>query len=156
MWLLWFLACAPEEKEDSFVELPCEPGQRPTLEIGQGEDSFAELLGEDATLELMNGPQGGIHAALALRATRLDESAPVVSRITGVIEGEIVADVRPYLSFRCVGPDGIQEVWGAILVFSATMAELEGREVHLRANVTDVAGSVAEATNHALLVNTED
>ncbi|HND28799.1 MAG TPA: hypothetical protein PKY30_13995 [Myxococcota bacterium] len=156
MWLLYVLACALEETRESAAEPPCEPGPTPTLEIGQGELSFTELLGENDAVELVFGPQGGVHVALALRATRLDDSAPVISQITGEVEGELLADVRPYLIFRCVGPDDIQEVWGAILVFSAPMAELEDREVFLRATVTDAAGTVAEVTKWALLVNAED
>lgn len=110
MVLLWFLACAASEAEDSADESRCEPGPQPTLEIGTGELSFSPLPSSGGRLELVQGPQGGIHAIVAFRARWLDSSAPVVTRIVSEVDGEILADVVPYLSFRCVGPQGLQEL----------------------------------------------
>ncbi len=156
MLLLWLLACASAGEEDSPGVEPCEPGTLPTLEIGTGERSFSSIEEEDGELELVRGPQGGVHAVIAFRARMLDDSAPVVTRIVTEANGEILADVTPYLSFRCVGPDGIQEAWGAIMVFSSSDLDvLDGRSVRITATVTDVAGTVAHATVEALLVNGE-
>ena len=155
MVLFWLLACAVAAQDSPSGE-PCEPGTEPWLEIGKGERSFSLMSAEDGELELVRGPQGGVHAAVAFRARLLDDSAPVVTRIVAEADGQILADVSPYLSFRCVGPDGMQEAWGAILVFStADPDSLDGRQITLTATVTDVANSVAHATVHATLVNAE-
>ncbi len=156
MVLLWFLACAASGEEDSSDEALCEPGPRPTLEIGTGEQAFSPLSSGGGTLELVYGPQGGVHAVLALRARGLDDTSPVVTRIVSEVDGEILADVVPYLSFRCVGPNGAQEVSGAILVYSTPdLDRLVGQEATIIATATDAAGSVAYATARALMVNGE-
>lgn len=152
MMLLWLLACAPEE-EEVLTQDPCAPGEPATLEIGKGERSYAPMESDDGVVQLVHGPQGGFHVVISLRATYLDDSRPVVVHMTGEVEGEKVADVMSYLTFRCNGTDRVLEAWGALLLFDATPEELDGRELLISATAMDAVGTVVTASTTALIID---
>lgn len=150
LFLLW--ACAPSEDTATPSNTdPCEPGDAPTLEIGKGELSYTPMESDDGLIELVHGPQGGFHLALSLQATFLDDSGPAVGHITGSIDGEILADISPYLNFRCDGPQGVEVAWGALLVYDAQPTDLDGKETIITATVTDAAGTTLTATTTAII-----
>ena len=144
--LLW--ACASSHAPNTD---PCEPGDAPTLEIGKGVLSYTPMESDYGLIELVHGPQGGFHLALTLRATFLDDSGPAIGHITGSIDGEILADIFPYLNFRCDELLEAEEAWGALLAYDALPEDLDGKETLIHATVTDAAGTLLTASTTAII-----
>jgi hypothetical protein len=107
------LACASEadpdeQADDTSIDPndPCKPGGLPSLEIGQGETAFAPLE-PGSTLELIHGPQGGVHVLVALHAEHIDASEELTAVLYGYLDGEPVGASFPYLNMRCNGPRAV-------------------------------------------------
>lgn len=153
MILFWMLACATSDADVGKGNDPCEPGDTPTLEIGKGDLSFTPMSENEGEIDLVHGPQGGFHVVIALRATFLDTSESAIGHLTGTLNGEVIADEYPYLVFRCNGPEGAEESWGALLVYDATPEELNGQETTINATVTDSGGREISATTNAFIID---
>ena len=82
---------------------------------------------------------------IGLAATRIDASDLVTGHLTGTIDGEVYAEVAPWLDFRC--EEGAQVSWGTRLIYDATPSFLDGRETTVTAEVTDASGTTVETTS---------
>ena len=121
------------------------PPRRPAhARNGLGLDGYSEIP-EGGDLPLVHGQQGGFHLEIGLAATHLDASALVTGRLVGTIDGEVYAEVAPWLDFRC--EDGMQVSWGTRLIYDATPSFLDGRETEITAEVTDASGTTVETTS---------
>lgn len=145
--LALLLACA----EDPPPGDPCLPGDAPTLALGTGELAYETLPEEGARLEIIHGPQGGVHALIGLAATYADASALWTAHITGRIDGEVAAEAFPYLEARCNGAAGELQTWGTLLVWELSPEALDGATAEVHAEVTDAAGATLTATLTATL-----
>lgn len=142
---LALLACTPPEGA-------CAPGDAPVLQLGTGVEVF-EPLDDGAEVELVHGPQGGFHVVVSFRATHLDTRSGrrLAGRVTGRIDGELVADTTPNLEFRCQPDASSQDALGGLLVFASTPEALDGQTVDIHAEVTDEAGTTTTADLTALI-----
>lgn len=117
----------------------CKPGTDPTLEIGTGERGF-QPLGHDPTMEIVHGPQGGYHAAIALDATYLDASDLMLGVFEGTVDGEVVGHTEPWLQMRCNPRTASLQAWNALLVWDAEPEELHGKAATVDVTVRDTRG----------------
>lgn len=153
-------ACASEVaggEDDEVVfdpEDPCQPGPEPSLELGQGASAYATFV-EGDSLELVHGPQGGVHTFMALDARDIDASAELVGELRGYLDGEQIGASYPYLNFRCQAPQaddpGGQRVWGVLLIWEAPPESLHLRSVHIEAEITDASGLIVTTCKDAIL-----
>lgn len=161
--LAWLIACDPEAgqadadeagDESSELDEPCMPGDAPTLELGQGEAAFMSFA-DGATLELVHGPQGGVHTFMALEARYVDASVELEGNLRGYLDGVQVGASYPYLNFRCQAATqelaGGWQVWGLLLIWDAPPEDLHLQSVHIEAEFTDASGVVVSASKDAIL-----
>ena len=130
---------------------PCLPGEAPTLRLGTGELAYEAVPDAGASLEIIHGPQGGVHALIGLAATYADASALWTAHLTGRIDGAVVAEAFPYLEARCNGAAGELQTWGTLLVWELSPEALDGATAEIDAEVTDAAGATLAATLTASL-----
>lgn len=128
----------------------CATGENPTLIIGHGEDGY-EPLEDGGQLELIHGPQGGVHTFMALHAERIDASEELVGRLEGYLGGELAATSAPYLDMRCNGAEGGLQVWSVLLIWEAPPEDLHLQPVTIDAEVVDTQGVKVTATKEAIL-----
>jgi len=138
--LLFAVGCGPTSEDGP----ACEPGDAPTLDIGDGVEAF-NALEEGDTIELVYGAQGGHHIEIGLEATYIDADDLLAGTITGTIGGEVLATTAPWLDFRCNGGESLQS-WGTRLVFDVPPEDVHDVDVVVDAEVTDVAGTVVTAS----------
>lgn len=141
------LACA----EDTPPGDPCLPGEAPTLRLGTGELAYEALPDEGASLEIIHGPQGGVHVLIGLAATYADASDLWTAHLTGHIDGALVAEAFPYLEARCNGAAGELQTWGTFLVWELSPEALDGATAQIHAEVSDAAGTALTASLTATL-----
>lgn len=139
--------CAEEEPPGD----PCLPGEAPTLRLGTGELAYEALPEDDAALEVIHGPQGGVHVLIGLAATYADASALWTAHLTGRIDGALAAEAFPYLEARCNGAAGELQTWGTLLVWELPPESLDGATAEIDAEVTDASGAVLTASLTASL-----
>ena len=148
--LLALLGCSnPGEGPEPGAD-PCQPGEDADILLGIGEFAF-EALSEDAQVELVHGPQGGYHVALALEARFLDPSTTWSVSLLGEVDGEILGETYPYLAMRCNTGEGALQGWGALLIFDAQPEDLHEKWVDVSAEVIDASGTTL-ATETSLFI----
>lgn len=130
----------------------CRPGSDPpTLEIGSGEERFESIDGDEPRLEIIHGPQGGWHGAVALDATGLDGGALMGSHMLGWIDGVLHADTQPWVNMRCNPRTGTLQSWNNLLIWDVPPEELHGRTAQIEVEVTDSDGRTADDTVEVVL-----
>ena len=141
------LACADEPPPGD----PCLPGEAPTLRLGTGELAYEALPEQGASLEIIHGPQGGVHVLIGLAAAYADASDLWTAHLTGRIDGAVAAEAFPYLEARCNGAAGELQTWGTLLVWELSPEALDGATAEIDATVTDAAGTTLSASITATL-----
>jgi hypothetical protein len=151
------LACASEsdageQADDDAIDPndPCKPGGLPSLEIGQGETAFAPLE-SGGSLELVHGPQGGVHVLVALHAEHIDASEELTAVLRGYLDGEPVGASYPYVNMRCNEAEGGLQSWNILLIWDAAPEQLHLQTVHIEAELTDASGTVVSACKDAII-----
>ena len=135
--------CVPED---------CRPGDSPTLTIGTGVDAFVALP-EPPTLDLIYGPQGGVHVDIALRATQLDATDLWTVDLRGLVNGVVRGDVRPQVEARCTVEAEALDVVGLRLVWHDDVTPADLMEpVDVLVELTDSAGWVISASADAVAI----
>jgi hypothetical protein len=151
------LACAGETGDASSDDTgpvedpsdPCKLGYPPSLQIGQGELEFVPLA-DGEMIELIHGPQGGVHTLMGLVATGIDASDDADAEFRGYLDGVQVGGSFPYLSFRCKRDEG-QQVWGVFLFWDFPPEQLHMQPVHIEVDVTDASGQTLSASKEAII-----
>ena len=133
--LLLLLGCGGDPAAD-----PCAPGDAPTLAIGTGEVGF-ESTAENEPIELVYGPQGGVHLLVAMEATFINDTELVEGQLEGWIDGEQYATSSPWLTFRCNPQTDTQQTWGTFLIYDTEPGWLHGVTTEVRATIRDVDGT---------------
>lgn len=141
------LACADEPPPGD----PCLPGEAPTLRLGTGELAYEALPEQGASLEIIHGPQGGVHVLIGLAAAYADASDLWTAHLTGRIDRAVAAEAFPYLEARCNGAAGELQTWGTLLVWELSPEALDGATAEIDATVTDAAGTTLSASITATL-----
>ena len=141
------LACVDEPPPGD----PCLPGEAPTLRLGTGELAYEALPEQGASLEIIHGPQGGVHVLIGLAAAYADASDLWTAHLTGRIDGAVAAEAFPYLEARCNGAAGELQTWGTFLVWELSPEALDGATAVIDAEVTDAAGTALTASLTASL-----
>jgi len=130
---------------------PCSPGGgEPKLEIGHGETAYLPLE-PGGSLELIHGPQGGVHVLVALQAAYIDASDEVVASFRGYIDGEQLGASFPFLNMRCNEAEGGVQSWNTFLIWDAQPEDLHLQTVHIEVELTDASGLVLNASKEAVL-----
>jgi hypothetical protein len=129
---------------------PCAPGGLPSLEIGQGGTAYAPLE-SGGTLELVHGPQGGVHVLVALQAEHIDASEELTAVLRGYVNGEQLGASYPYLDMRCNQAEGGLQSWNLLLIWDAAPEDLHLQTVHIEAEITDASGAVVSACKDAII-----
>jgi hypothetical protein len=130
----------------------CEPNDEPTLEIGKGLSEFTALDEGGRELELIHGTQGGFHTDIALQATGLDGSDAATARIIGTLDGDELAETRPYVDLRCNPRANAQQAWALRLIWDSTPEELDGAVVSIELEITDVSGTTLSVVATDVLI----
>lgn len=123
---------------------PCEAGPDPVLRIGAGYDAY-EAVDDGAALELIHGPQGGFHLEIGLAAERIDPEDRLLAHLTGTVDGEVLAETSPYLTFRCDPSAGELRAWGALLIYDGRPETLHDRTTAVSATLELADGDTVEA-----------
>jgi hypothetical protein len=124
----------------------CRPGDGLTLQIGTGVEGFVALA-EPPALELVYGPQGGVHVDISLRATQLTMSDLWAVGLRGVVAGVVRADVRAQVEPGCNVAVEAQEIVGLRLIWNDDVSANDLLDpVTVFIDVTDAAGSSVEAS----------
>jgi hypothetical protein len=150
------LGCTTEPASDELGDEtgdpndPCRPGGQPSLTIGQGETAFLPL-DDGGTLELIHGPQGGVHVLVALHAEHIDASEELTAVLRGYIGGEPLGASFPYLNMRCNQVEGGLQSWNLFLIWDATPEQLHLQPVHIEAEITDASGVVVSSCKDAII-----
>ncbi|MRG97874.1 hypothetical protein [Polyangium spumosum] len=114
----------------------------PTLMLGQGDAMWSPLSDQD-TLHVWPGDQGGHHIFAALRTRNLKQMAVV--KVSGMLSdtGEVLGPVQSMRVFPDRPAQGFCEATGILFQIDTKlpMAELVGRQVHLKAEVSDADGA---------------
>ncbi len=128
------------------LPVDCRPGDTPTLQIGTGVDEFVPLP-EPPALELVYGPQGGVHVDISLRVTQLAMNDLWSVGLRGVVGGVVRGDVRAQVEPACNTPVEVQEVVGLRLIWNddVTAADLLD-PVGVFIDVTDAAQASVDAS----------
>lgn len=126
----------------------------PWAEIGTGLMAYETLPEEDATLELVFGPQGGWHVHLSMRVHDFEPTG-LTYEVTRVRDGRVVAllpiGVREGTFVR--RGDAIERV-GDFAIFDITdPAEVTGEEVLVRATLYDASTRSIEDSVRAVIVD---
>lgn len=154
------LGCASEPGLDELAdddtnaepdpEDPCLGGGEPSLEIGQGDTAFARCEA-DPTLELVHGPQGGVHVVVALHAVNIDASEELEGVLRGYVDGVQLGASFPYLNMRCNGAEGGLQSWNILLIWDAEPEQLHLQTIHIEAEITDASGTLVSASKDAII-----
>lgn len=144
--LLLLLACSGVDDSGNPSDASgCSPGPDPSLSLGKGELSYAEMDADGGTIELVHGPQGGFHTVIALESVQTDASAQWTVQITGYLDDVSRAVTTPYVDMRCNNATGTLQAWGFLLIWDAQPEELDGQAVHIEADGADAAGTPLHA-----------
>jgi hypothetical protein len=135
--------------DEAPLDAACEPSETPTLELGAGESAYASFE-PGATLELVHGPQGGVHTFMALEARGIAADVELEGTLRGYLGEQQVGASYPFLNFRCRAGSGWQ-VWGLLLIWDAAPEDLHLQPVRIDVEVTDAAGVVVTASKEAVL-----
>lgn len=160
--LLWLSSCAQESVDEDTAAAddvddtgepdpgnhPCNPGPDPRLDIGQGEFQY-EPLEAGGMIELIHGPQGGVHTLTGLFARDIDGSEELTAEFRGYLGDEQVGGSFPYLNFRC-GDDGLF-AWGVFLFWDAPPEQLHMQTVRIEVEFTSACGTVLQASKEAII-----
>ena len=154
------LGCASEPNEDLAAtsntsaepdpEDPCLAGGEPSLEIGQGDTAFASFE-DGATLELIHGPQGGVHVVIALQAVNIDASEELDAVLRGYVDAVQLGASYPYLNMRCNTEAGGLQSWNLLLIWDALPEQLHLQTIHIEAEITDASGTLVSASKDAVI-----
>lgn len=125
--------CTPGD-DDVVDTSACEDGD-PSLLVGTGFSAF-EPTEPGATLSLIHGPQGGYHLDIGLAATGLPSTDRVAVHLVGTIDGEVLADQTPYVTFRCDSSEARYEAWGQRLIFDAEPLDLHRQTAVITATLS--------------------
>lgn len=128
---------------------PCVPGPSPGLEIGQGEYAY-EPYADGEMIELIHGPQGGVHTLTGLLARDIDGSEELEGVLRGYVGEEQLGGSFPYLDFRCATDEGLQ-VWNVFLFWDAPPEDLHMQPVRIEVEFTDASGTVVTASKQAVI-----
>ncbi len=125
---------------------PCQASARSTLEIGGGLDDFVPL-DSPASLDLVYGPQGGVHVDVSLLATGLDASEPWRTDVLGFQDDVQVASSLQTLPQPTCRTDGAgAQVTGLRLIFENQVRPSDLDDpIEIIARVTDSLDNVADA-----------
>ena len=125
---------------------PCQASARSTLEIGGGLDDF-EPLEDPPSLDLVYGPQGGVHVDVSLLATGLDASEPWRTDVWGFQDDVQVASSLQTLPQPTCRTDGAgAQVTGLRLIFENQVRPSDLDDpIEIIARVTDSLDNVADA-----------
>ncbi|MBN8611445.1 MAG: hypothetical protein J0L92_12710 [Deltaproteobacteria bacterium] len=148
------IACASCAMQPSASDANEDARDAPWLELGTGLMAYEALPDEDATLELVQGPQGGWHVHLSLRA---HDFAPtgLTYEITRVRDGRVVCllplGVREGTFVR---RDDVIERVGDFAIFDVhDPAEVLGEAVVVRATLYDASTRSIEDVIDARIVD---
>lgn len=128
---------------------PCTPGPNPSLEIGQGEFQF-EPLEAGGIIELIHGPQGGVHTLTGLLARDIDGDEELTAEFRGYLGDEQVGGSFPYINFRCGGDEGLF-AWGVYLFWELPPEQLHMQTVRIEVEFSDTCGTVLQASKEAVI-----
>ena len=128
---------------------PCVPGPNPSLEIGQGEQGY-EPYEAGTMIELIHGPQGGVHTLTGLLARDIDGSEKLTGELRGYLGDEQLGGSVPYLDFRCAVDEGLQ-VWNVFLFWEAPPEQLHMQTVRIEVEFTDASGTLVQASKEAMI-----
>jgi hypothetical protein len=125
------------------------PGSKFDVEVGTGNMSF-QPIGEDSTVMIVCGPQGGQHIWTSIRAAGIDPSHAQISLSIGYLTapadgGSAVICGQSLNDVTLSAADGWQEFAG-IICFIPHPAEVDGQTVVLTGTLTDSTGVTATAT----------
>ncbi len=123
----------------------CPTSDIPTVTIGTGETRFEPHL-EGDPVELIHGPQGGVHLTLALEATGFSTRNDLVASFQGRIGGELIAEATPFVFLRCNRETGTQQAWDLRLIYDADPADLDDQLTEVSVMLSDEDGRQATAT----------
>lgn len=137
----------PPPEEDA--EDPCVPGPNPSLEIGEGELEYLPFA-DGAMIELIHGPQGGVHTLTGLVARDIDARGDLDGVLRGYLGDEQVGGSYPFLEFRCKADEG-QQVWGVFLFWDIAPELLHMQTVRIEVDVTDASGKKVTASKQAVI-----
>ena len=119
-------ACQPEELDG------CAPSSEPGLELGAGTRAFVEAPTE---MTLLQGPQGGYHLEISLRAKNIAIDTPVAIDIEGVVNGETLAWTELWVEFKCNVETNSAEALGVHLMYDGTADELHEQTTEIYATL---------------------
>lgn len=131
----------------------CPTDAAPAMEIGVGSESWQSIGDASGEATLVHGPQGGYHLELGLRAEGLDVTDLASAVLRGAIDGEELAVSNTWVQFRCNPATNTADAWNVRLIYASTPDLLDGRETDITATVSDVAGTVFEATASLTIVD---
>ena len=124
----------------------CRGGDEATLTLGTGVDAY-QPLPTPPTLDLIYGPQGGVHLDVSLRASGLDLSALWDVEIRGLIGGVVRADTRPQVEATCDEDLALSELVGMRLILHGDVRPVDLMDgIDVTARVTDGRDVTVEAT----------
>jgi len=152
-WKLLSLAALCLASPGCSLSSPCESAPSTTLELGGGLDEFVPF-DESPTLDLVYGPQGGVHVEVSLLATGLDATASWQTQLSGSQEGTVMAatlDTLPQPRCREDGSGAV--VSGLRLIFEDWVRPGDfDQPIEILAEVRDQQGGVAEAVQETVWV----
>lgn len=137
MLLATLLACTGDSA--------CPTSDTPTVTIGTGFNAFESHTDGDP-VELIHGPQGGVHVTLALEATGFDTRDELTATFTGRVGGEQLAESTPFVFLRCNNATSTQQVWDLRVVYDADPATIDDQLSEVTVVLSDDDGSEATAT----------
>ena len=92
------------------------------------------------------------HSNIAVRARHIDPDAAYNLVLTGSIDGEVMAETVPWLSFRCNRSAEALQSTGSLLIWDAEPEELHGRVAQVHAQLYDPAQEDPDDSELALKV----
>lgn len=139
------LGCAPQPA--------CESGDAAELVMGGGLEEFVPFEGAP-TLDLVYGPQGGVHVEVSLLATGLDAGEPWRTEVQGFQSGVAVgASLETLPQPTCRDDGNGAEVTGLRLIFEDWVRPGDFDEpIEIVAEATDGNQRVAQARESSVQV----
>ncbi|MCO4768861.1 MAG: hypothetical protein KDA24_02450 [Deltaproteobacteria bacterium] len=145
LWVLWaaLVGCAAGD--------PCASGPSPSIELGEGDAAFEELT-DPPSMELVFGPQGGVHLEVAVRG----RGVPTQEGWAVALEGRLLGEVRASAPLTLVTPacsaEG-SEVYGVRLIFDNGVALTELNDpLEISGTVTYVDGVAEDVVSGVMVV----
>lgn len=125
---------------------PCESSSSATLELGGGLEEFVPL-GDPPALDLVYGPQGGVHVEVSLLARGLDATSPWRTELRGYQGDNMVgASLDTLPQPACQEDRGGAVVSGLRLIFEDWVRPANFDEpIKIEARVWDQFDSLVEA-----------